>query len=185
MYVHVAHGLTTWLSFLFSLFVLKNYPTFTLKRFRMLWITQFVSDQPGNTVTVNCVPFLLNTVFIFSYCWFFSFNSSCAHPPLPSQVVLWDVRMLWRLFLEVLVFFYATAVGAGTGIVPSCSVRCGGGIWGGLRGFENCEIWSHCIDRREATEDCVSWLPGSKFSLGSLTHKFHEQHSLCRQSRGI
>lgn len=51
--------------------------------------------------------------------------------------------------------------------------------------FEECEILSHCIDRREAREDCVSWFPGCKFSLGSLTHKFDEQYYLSRQSLGI
>ena len=53
--------------------------------------------------------------------------------------------------------------------------------WDGYR----CEILSHCIDRRQTREDCVSWLTGCKFSLGALTHKFDEQHYLSRHSHGI
>lgn len=53
--------------------------------------------------------------------------------------------------------------------------------WDGFR----CEILSHCIDRRETREDCVSWFTGCKFSPGALTHKFDEQHSLSRHSQGI
>lgn len=44
---------------------------------------------------------------------------------------------------------------------------------------------SHCIDRRETREACVSWLTGCKFRLGLLTHKSDEQYYLGRQSCGI
>lgn len=54
--------------------------------------------------------------------------------------------------------------------------------WDGLR---TVRFLSHCIDRRETREDCVSWLPGCKFSLGSLTHKFDELCYLSRQRWSI
>lgn len=56
-----------------------------------------------------------------------------------------------------------------------------GRCWDSLR----CKILSCCVDRRKTREDCVSWLPGSKFSPDSLTHKFGEQYYLSRQRYGI
>lgn len=169
--------------------------------------------------TVNCVPSLIERVFILSFrsllirfsrqrlCSSFhlllsslllsSLLFSSRRPPLPLSpslppslppAVLWDVMMLWqawRLFLEVPVFMWHS--GGGWYRNSAGVVVCGVGveIWGGLGWFENCEILSHCIDRRETREDCVSWLPGCKFSLSSLTHKFDELCYLSRQRWSI
>lgn len=178
-----------------------------------LWQASFRSEG-RETVCVWSTSLWVQTVsppssaeylfYLPSLCWFVSPDSSCAHPstctpsssPLsfsrrppfpPSPAVLWDVMMLWqawRLFLEVLVFLWPSSGGwyRNSGGVVVYSV---GGSGDAVMVWELRDFWSHCIDRRETREDCVSWLPGCKFSPGLLTHKFDEQCYLSRQSRGI
>lgn len=120
---------------------------------------------------------------------YFVSDNDCAHPsncPPPNcPVGCDDALTAWRLFLEVLVFLWHSGGGwyrNSAGVVV-CSV--GVEIWGGLGWLENCEIFKPLYRQKETREDCVSWLPGCKFSLGLLTHKFDEQCYLSRQSLGI
>lgn len=115
-----------------------------------------------------------------------SFSSHCSpsSAPLFPPAVLWDVMMLWqawRLFLEVLVFL---CHGGGGGHRNSAGVVVYSVGVGSREGRDGWALWdlSHCIDRRETREGCVSWLTGCKFSLGSLTHSVDEQYYLSRQS---